>query len=132
MYFLFLMFFSLSNVNAQEVISPLLSSPREDMYISKNQNLLTLPFFDDFSSVQLSSNNWIGKSTFINKNYPVNPPTIGVVTFDGLDSIGFAYDINMTNNSGSADVLQSKQINLSNVDTAFFLFYYPLNIIWCN
>ena len=122
--FLFLVFFSLSNVNAQEVISPLLSSPREDMYISKNQNLLTLPFFDDFSSVQLSSNNWIGKSTFINKNYPVNPPTIGVVTFDGLDSVGFAYDINMTNNSGSADVLQSKQINLSSVDTAFFLFYY--------
>ena len=37
--FLFLVFFSLSNVNAQEVISPLLSSPREDMYISKNQNL---------------------------------------------------------------------------------------------
>ena len=122
--FLFLMFFILSNVNAQEVISPLLSSPRAGLYTSKNQNLLTLPFFDDFSSVQLSSNYWIGKSTFINKNYPVNPPTIGVVTFDGLDSVGFAYDINMTNNSGPADVLQSKQINLSSVDTAFFLFYY--------
>ncbi len=83
-----------------------------------------LPFFDDFSSNELNTNKWIGNSVLVNSNYPVNPPTLGVVTFDGLDSNGFAYDINMTNNNGLADVLLSQEIDLSVVDTAFFLFYH--------
>ena len=114
-----------STVLAQEVLSPLLSNPRsleQNMSVSKSS--LSIPFFDDFSTNQLNVNKWIGNSTLINNNYPVNPPTIGVVTFDGLDSNGFAYDINISNNSGVADQLLSQDIDLSNVDTAFFLFYY--------
>ena len=65
-----------------------------------------------------------GNSTFINNNYPINPPTIGVVTFDGLDSMGYAYDINMSNNSGYADELLSQEIDMSNVDTAYLLFFH--------
>ena len=98
-YFLFFIFFS-SSLFAQEILSPLLSSPRINNYqISKNKNSLILPFFDDFSSNELNANKWIGNSVLVNCNYPVNPPTLGVVTFDGLDSNGFAYDINMTNNN---------------------------------
>ncbi len=123
-YFLFFIFFS-SSLFAQEILSPLLSNPRVNNYqISKNKNSLTLPFFDDFSSNELNANKWIGNSVLVNCNYPVNPPTLGVVTFDGLDSNGFAYDINMTNNNGLADVLLSQEIDLSAVDTAFFLFYH--------
>ena len=122
--FLFFIFFS-SSLFAQEILSPLLSNPRvNNCQISKNKNSLMLPFFDDFSSNELNTNKWIGNSVLVNSNYPVNPPTLGAVTFDGLDSNGFAYDINMTNNNGLADVLLSQEIDLSAVDTAFFLFYH--------
>ena len=123
-YFVILIFIC-SNLFAQEVESPLSSASRTNLHnFKKIKNSLSLPFFDDFSSIQKSSTNWIGKSTLINNNYPINPPTIGVVTFDGLDSNGFAYDINMSNNSDLADVLLSQEVNLGNTDTAFLLFYY--------
>lgn len=123
-YFVILIFIC-SNLFAQEVESPLSSVTRTNLHdFKKIKNSLSLPFFDDFSSIQKSSTNWIGKSTLINNNYPINPPTIGVVTFDGLDSNGFAYDINMSNNSDLADVLLSQEVNLGNTDTAFLLFYY--------
>ncbi len=121
----FILIFIWSTAFSQEYTKPLLSSPRNynNLFV-KNKSSISLPFFDDFSSINNSSNNWIGNSTHINANYPVNPPTFGVVTFDGIDSSGFAYDINMTNNSGLADVLLSQEIDLSSSDTAFLLFYY--------
>ena len=125
-YFITFLLFS-SSLFAQEVLSPLLSNPNNDNFSSsKNKNSLVVPFFDDFSSSSNILNNslWIGNSSLVNNNYPVNPPTIGVVTLDGLDSNGFAYDINMTNNNGFADLLLSQMIDLNSLDTAFFLFYY--------
>lgn len=123
-YIFFLLFLS-SSLFAQEVLSPLKSNPREiKSDFLKNKASISLPFFDDFSSLDISSNLWIGNSTLINNNYPINPPTIGVVTFDGLDSMGFAYDINMVNNSGYADQLLSQEIDMSNIDTAYLLFYH--------
>ena len=121
-----LLFLFLSNsLVAQEVLSILKSNPRENKSVFlKNKSSLSLPFFDDFSSPNISSNLWIGNSTLINNNYPINPPTIGVVTFDGLDSMGYAYDINMSNNSGYADELLSQEIDMSNVDTAYLLFFH--------
>ena len=124
-FFTFLLFSS--SLCAQEVLSPLLSNPNCYSYSSsKAKNSLVVPFFDDFSSSSniLDSNLWISSGPLMNNNYPVNPPTIGVVTLDGLDSNGFAYDINMANNNGFADLLLSQMINLNNLDTAFLLFYY--------
>ena len=61
---------------------------------------------------------------FINRNYPINPISLGVATFDGLDSLGYPYDI-MSNLDGKpADYLTSKPIDLSSVNKAFLLFYY--------
>ena len=123
-YIFFLLFLS-SSLFAQEVLSPLKSNPREiKSDFLKNKASISLPFFDDFSSLDISTNLWIGNSTLINNNYPINPPTFGVVTFDGLDSMGFAYDINMLNNSGYADQLLSQEIDMSNIDTAYLLFYH--------
>ena len=125
-YFITFLLFS-SSLFAQEVLSPLLSNPNNNNFSSsKNKNSLVVPFFDDFSSSSNILNNslWIGNSSLVNNNYPVNPPTIGVVTLDGLDSNGFAYDINMANNNGFADLLLSQMIDLNSLDTAFFLFYY--------
>ena len=125
MKYIFLFLFISNSILAQEVLTPLISSPRSiEHNVSYNKSSINLPFFDDFSSNHLSPTLWIGNSTFVNNNYPINPPSIGVVTFDGLDSNGFAYDINMSNNSDKADQLLSQEIDLSNIDTAFFLFFH--------
>ena len=69
-----LLFLFLSNsLVAQEVLSILKSNPRENKSVFlKNKSSLSLPFFDDFSSPNISSNLWIGNSTLINNNYPIN------------------------------------------------------------
>src|SRR5258708_40062608 len=51
---------------------------------------LTLPFFDEFSYAgpYANANKWVfpgSQSVFVNHGYPIAPPTIGVVTFDGLN-----------------------------------------------
>ncbi len=91
-----------------------------------NRDTLELPFFDDFSynSPIANINLWQKSSVFVNRTYPINPPTIGVVTLDGLDSNGLAYDINISNFSGFADKLTSHPIDLSNSTNPLFLMFY--------
>ena len=125
-YFLILFLLS-STLYSQEVLSPLYSNPNSYNYVSsKNNSALLIPFFDDFSYPNniLDNNLWLGNSALVNRNYPINPPTIGVVTLDGLDSTGYAYDISLANNHGFADVLLSQIIDLSNLDSVFLMFYY--------
>lgn len=55
---------------------------------------------------------WTDLSTYHNYTHAVNPWTLGVVTFDGLDETGYPYAINTTQ-SGYADYLTSKVIDLS-------------------
>ena len=127
MRFFLILFLLSSTLYSQEVLSPLNSNPNSYNYISsKNTSALLIPFFDDFSyqSNILDNNLWLGNSTLVNRNYPINPPTIGVVTLDGLDSSGFAYDISLANNHGVADVLLSQMIDLSNLDSVFLMFYH--------
>lgn len=55
---------------------------------------------------------WMDVSTYHNYTHAVNPWTLGVVTFDGLDETGYPYAINTTQ-TGYADYLTSKVINLA-------------------
>ncbi|MNK05542.1 hypothetical protein D3C87_234250 [compost metagenome] len=55
---------------------------------------------------------WTDLSTYHNYTHAVNPWTLGVVTFDGLDETGYPYAINSTQ-TGYADYLTSKVIDLS-------------------
>lgn len=55
---------------------------------------------------------WTDLSAYHNYTHAVNPWTLGVVTFDGLDETGYPYAINTTQ-TGYADYLTSKTINLS-------------------
>ncbi len=70
---------------------------------------------------------WIENSALINNTYPVNPPTIGVATFDGLDEYGLPYNNSSNTTYGFADALTSKPINLSgltgadNIALSYFL-----------
>tara|TARA_B100000902_G_C27312751_1_gene919386 strand:- start:487 stop:2295 length:1809 start_codon:yes stop_codon:yes gene_type:complete len=124
-FFLLFPFFSYT----QEVVSSLISNPL--LYGNQNKldyniNSVSLPFIDDFSYLSSSSNSnlWKSSSVFINRSYAIDPPTLGVATFDGLDSNGFAYMINISNPDGYADTLMSHNVNLSSIDSAFLLFFY--------
>ena len=125
--FIVLIFFS-NLVFSQEVESHLLQSPINNYSLVKKGTIqpLSLPFFDDFSNKTISLSNllWQEQSSFLNRTYPINPPTIGVVTLDGLDSNGLAYDINISNFSGFADKLTSHPIDLSNSTNPLFLMFY--------
>jgi hypothetical protein len=77
---------------------------------------------------------WLDHDIYLNDNYPVNPPTITVATFDGVDSTGYPYDFSTVNTYGVADYLTSKPIdlesNIANNDTTVYLsfFYQPEGI----
>lgn len=72
--------------------------------------------------------NWKNRNVYWNDTYPVNPPSIGVVTFDGIDSTGYPYNFNIATAQGKADVLNSVPFDLSlftpENDSIYFSFFY--------
>ncbi len=91
----------------------------------------SLDFFQDSSvivKIQLKDKNayWIDSNVYRNYTYPINPWTLGVATFDGLDASGYPYYIN-TSIRGYGDYLTSKPINLSGLkikDSIYFSFLF--------
>jgi hypothetical protein len=70
------------------------------------------PFFDDFSSYggpYPSDKYWLDNAVFRNNTLAKDPPSVGFVTFDGIDFRGDPYNIS----NGVADRLTSKPIDLS-------------------
>ena len=119
------------NVFSQEIESNLLVNSvidkNERYYSNKSFSNLIVPFIDDFSYKLNIPDTllWENKSVFINRSYGYNPITIGVATFDGLNSLGRPYDISLTGtDSENADTLTSRIIDLSGLDTAYFMFFY--------
>lgn len=55
---------------------------------------------------------WVAEGTHWNSTMAVLPPTIGQMTFDGLDKFGKPYDNSSKLTYGLADVFTSKPINL--------------------
>jgi hypothetical protein len=85
-----------------------------------------LPFFDDFSTNTVFPDKrwWTDNYAFVNSQFAVNPPTIGVATLDALDQNGALYS-KESYTSFPADTLSSKFINLnypvdSNIYLSFF------------
>ncbi|MBI4930135.1 MAG: T9SS type A sorting domain-containing protein [Bacteroidetes bacterium] len=79
---------------------------------------VSLPFLDDFSKDDIYPDAflWLDSNVFINRDYPIAPPTLGVATFDGVSKSGCPYDtLASANSSESADTLTSKPINLSSL-----------------
>ena len=129
-FFIFIVFFSFNSFS-QEIESDLLINPLLEKNKSfskiKHESILSVPFIDDFSYNSNFPDTilWKDNSVFVNKNYGVNPITIGVATFDGLNSYGRPYDLSLTGtDSENADTLSSRIIDLSDVDTAYFMFFY--------
>lgn len=59
-----------------------------------------------------SASLWINEGGFLNNSFGVNPPTIGVLTLDGLDRLGKPYDFSFPGTYGEADRITSKPLNL--------------------
>lgn len=133
-------------LNAQEVISGLRNNPSiiTRLYTEFTDapsgrfdtSYVVLPFYDDFSvnSVWPDKGKWADNTAFINTDFALNPPTIGVATLDAVNEYGELY-----NGSGfysfDADTLTSQPIRLDSVfysgnkavrksDSVYFSFYY--------
>lgn len=99
-------------------------------------SMATLPFLDDFSlpGPYPDTSKWIDKKVYVNYGNPVCPHTLGVATFDGLDSVGMPYNRYASpGSSAPADFLTSKPIHwnipgftpaLKLSDSIYFSFYY--------
>lgn len=69
---------------------------------------------------------WIDQFAYLNYHYPVNPKTLGVATFDGVDDTGYPYQFALPTSYGVADYLTSKPINLNYPagDSIYLSFFY--------
>ena len=70
---------------------------------------------------------WQDDDVYVNGTYPIDPPTIGVATFDGLARTGYPYDFQVYTSYGRADHLTSVKIQLGTyepVDSIYLSFFY--------
>ncbi|MBP7476979.1 MAG: T9SS type A sorting domain-containing protein [Chitinophagales bacterium] len=76
--------------------------------------------FDTFSK-------WVDNFAYVNNTFPIDPPTIGVATLDGLNEFGLPYNKSAITAYGIADYLTSKPIKLKGYnynDSVFISFFY--------
>ncbi|MCX6352405.1 MAG: T9SS type A sorting domain-containing protein [Bacteroidetes bacterium] len=101
---------------------------------------LALPFFDDFSYADKFYYDtvnykgvfpfdllWANHQVFINNTMCDSAPSIGVVTFDGLNEKGLAYNPTGQKTSERADTLACLPIDMSGIktsDSIYLSFYY--------
>lgn len=132
---LFTTLFSISKLIAQPVLINLQENPTLIKYNKTHKltnykttiDTLSLPFFDDFAKTKIypDSSIWLDMNVFINTTAGDNPPSIGVATFDALDSTGNLYP-NAGPNDFIGDYLTSKPIDLNYLpsDSIYLSFFY--------
>jgi hypothetical protein len=116
-------------LQAQEVLTPLgynpayknATPPLMQKNNSKGGNgAIKLPFIDDFSRMGIYpyTDHWEDQRyVFINRTYAVNPPSLGVATFDAMNDTGGVYS-HATTFPSPCDTLTSLDIRL---DSSFVL-----------
>ena len=90
------------------------------------RDTLELPFIDDFSEASFypDARKWIDRFAFVNKTYPILPPSIGVATLDAFNETGRHYD-EAGYQPYIADYLTSLPINLDlNISDSIYLSFY--------
>lgn len=134
---IFFLFISLlgfsSRLAGQEILLDLQSIPIKGIKSKKvnaqhnSRSVLSLPFFDDFSNglSYPDQRYWSDAFVIINQNYAINPPNIGVATFDAINQYGKLYS-RLSTSSLPADTLTSQpiNINLPESDSIYFSFQY--------
>ncbi len=84
-----------------------------------------LPFFDDFSGQGFVTDpaKWLNREVLVNTTYGDEPPSVGVATFDGIDSRGLPYAVSANNQSIPADFLTSVPLDLNGRPGTVLTFY---------
>ncbi|MDR1792780.1 MAG: T9SS type A sorting domain-containing protein [Bacteroidales bacterium] len=97
-----------------------------------------LPLTDDFSAAGVYPDTalWLNRQGFVNQSFCYNPPTIGCLTLDAVDSKGKIYEHASVSPFG-ADTLLSRPIRMDSIpispsvliplspaDSVYFSFYY--------
>lgn len=86
--------------------SVITNHPPDTTYYNTRDSVIVVP--------DIGKSLWQSHGVLHNYTYSVNPITLGVATFDGLDSNGIPYDPTMNPNSYQiADILESKPLYLS-------------------
>lgn len=67
---------------------------------------------------------WIDNQACHNYRFAIDPWSLGVATFDGVDSTGMPYEFGSLNSHGYADKLTSKGINLLGTNNVYLQFLY--------
>jgi hypothetical protein len=129
-----IIFVNLAQTNAQEVLTGLQENhiikkiARQRTGLMQMQSLIfrELPFIDDFSKPTgfiPDQTKWQGTSVYINNSYGINAPSIGVATFDAINSKGELYDVGYIYSS-PADTLLSQPINIDFPNDSIYLTFY--------
>lgn len=77
-----------------------------------------------FANLNDPSKIWLNNSACHNYTFPVDPWSLGVATFDGVDSTGKPYEFGGVDPWGGADTLTSKPINLLGTNYVYLQFLY--------
>lgn len=126
-----------SAASAQLVQVPLMRHPvSAASNRTASPEALALPFWDDFSLIRErgfpNDTLWENsRSIWVNDGMGIDPPTVQVATFDGLDSLGSPYNITDILAKGFADKLTSRRIRLDAVpaggrDSVHLSFFYQI------
>ncbi len=114
--FLLVLGFSASAQLQQRSI-PKNTSPTPKASLSVEDPIPALPFWDDFSTSDISPDPalWeVGDDVFINNTLPKGAPSINVATFDGANSFGGPHNAS-SERPGPADSLISRAIDMTSV-----------------
>ncbi|MBC6994820.1 T9SS type A sorting domain-containing protein [Neolewinella lacunae] len=89
------------------------------------RNTTDLPFFDDFSygGFRPAEDLWQDEDVLINRNFAINPPSVGVATFDAVNSQGAPYTATGTSLASFRDFLTSTPIDLQGAANTALNFY---------
>jgi hypothetical protein len=125
--------FTVLNAEAQEILIGLDENVNAEQTTkslrTKSLSNIELPFIDDFSKLgQLIPNPklWTeSQSVYVNISYAINPPTVGVATFDPFDGKGKIYN-SAAGSVFGADTLTSGNIRLNYLpaDSVGLSFYF--------
>lgn len=101
------------------------SEMRSDKLKKTAADVVSLPFFDDFSRDNSLPDPrlWLDRNVYISQTMPASPPSLGAAVFDGLDEYGLAYEIDRLA-TDTADILTSNYIDLTNPTDSVYLSFY--------
>ncbi|MDR0728584.1 MAG: T9SS type A sorting domain-containing protein [Prevotellaceae bacterium] len=132
--FVIVLFFAFTGLQAQETLVGLYVNPQVKPQPARTtvwgfQGVpsapLTLPLVDDFAEKMPwpNTNIWKSRGVFINTNYGINSPTIGVATFDAQGDDGHIYP-HIGSSPDTADMLTSYPVRLYGEAGVVLSFFY--------